>query len=84
MIEDVQGNLWLTTRISLSQEINTLAPYIDQEQIRFINPFKFVIELDEKLHMNKDKKFVITIIDLKDENNISAGTEVQLIIPFNL
>ena len=71
MIEDVQGNLWLTTRISLSQEINTLAPYIDQEQIRFINPFKFVIELDEKLHMNKDK-------------NISAGTEVQLIIPFNL
>ena len=149
--------------ISLSQEINTLRLYIELEQIRFTNPFKFVIEVDEKLDMDMDiptmliqpyvensiwhglmpkesdailelffkkeedalfvvirdngigrkikdpsqkthiskgmsiteqriqtlqatnqKKFVAIVVDLKDENNNSAGTEVQITIPFDL
>ena len=149
--------------ISLSQEINTLRLYIELEQIRFTNPFKFVIEVDEQLDMDMDiptmliqpyvensiwhglmpkesdgilelffkkrddtlfvairdngigrkikdlsqkshiskgmsiteqriqtleatnqKKFITNIIDLKDEDNNSVGTEVQLIIPLNI
>ena len=149
--------------IALSQEINTLKLYIDLEQIRFKNSFKFILNIDKnlemdtyiptmliqpyvensiwhglmpkqtncileiglekkdtyilatikdngvgrdypgkksKLHESKgmsiteqrikelqqtnEKKFQVTIIDLKDENGDAAGTEVQIIIPFDL
>ncbi|HSH65130.1 MAG TPA: histidine kinase [Bacteroidia bacterium] len=149
--------------ISLSQEIATLRLYIELEQIRFKNPFTFILEIDNELDMETDiptmliqpyiensiwhglmpkekdgvlqlsfkkkedyilviindngvgrkrkdaenkthtsrgmsiteqriqvlestntKKFKTTIIDLKDENSIPIGTEVNLIIPINL
>lgn len=37
--------------ISLSQEISTLQLYIELEQIRFTNPFKFIIDIDETIDM---------------------------------
>ena len=149
--------------IALSQEINTLQLYIELEQIRFKQPFQFILEVDEDLEMDtyiptmliqpyvensiwhglmpkktnctlqvslkkkdthifvtikdngvgrnyvakksslhaskgmsiteqrikelettNEKKFSVTIIDLTDEKGDAAGTEVQIIIPFDL
>ena len=149
--------------IALSQEINTLQLYIELEQIRFKQPFQFILEIDEDLEMDtyiptmliqpyvensiwhglmpkktnctllvsfkkkethifvtindngvgrnyavkksslhaskgmsiteqrikelettNEKKFSVTIIDLTDEKGNAAGTEVQIIIPFDL
>jgi ligand-binding sensor domain-containing protein len=40
--------------IFLQQEITTLQLYIELEQIRFTEPFKFMIEIDENLDMDMD------------------------------
>jgi hypothetical protein len=40
--------------IFLQQEISTLQLYIELEQIRFTEPFKFIIEIDEQLDMDMD------------------------------
>jgi LytS/YehU family sensor histidine kinase len=147
--------------ISLEQEVTTLQLYIELEQIRFTNPFQFIIDIDETIDMEIDiptmliqpyiensiwhglmpkqsggilellfkkvdstihviirdngvgrkvkdssqqyiskgmsiteqrietleatsqTKFNTRIVDLKDENNNSIGTEVNLIIPFD-
>ena len=37
----------------------------------------------QTLEATNQKKFVTTIIDLKDENKNSTGTEVNIIIPFD-
>jgi ligand-binding sensor domain-containing protein len=149
--------------IAISQEINTLKLYIELEQIRFKQPFQFILDIDEKLdlethiptmliqpyvensiwhglmpkktncilhlllkkeeqhifvsikdngvgrdksgktsdlHVSKGmslteqrikelelsngKKFSVHIIDLTDDKGNPTGTEVQLIIPFDL
>ncbi len=149
--------------IALSQEISTLKLYIELEQIRFKQPFRFIIDIDEQLeldtyiptmliqpyvensiwhglmpkktngilhltlkkteqhifvsikdngvgrdktgrtnnlHVSKgmsiteqrikeleiinEKKFSVNIIDLVDNDGDPAGTEVQIIIPFDL
>lgn len=149
--------------IALSQEISTLQLYIELEQIRFKQPFQFILDVDEDLEMDtyiptmliqpyvensiwhglmpkktnctlqvslkkkdthifvtiqdngvgrnyvakksslhaskgmsiteqrikelettNEKKFSVTIIDLTDEKGDAAGTEVQIIIPFDL
>jgi len=40
--------------ISLEQEIITLKLYIELEQIRFTNPFEFIIDMDETIDMEID------------------------------
>jgi LytS/YehU family sensor histidine kinase len=40
--------------IFLAQEISTLQLYIELEQIRFTEPFKFIMEIDEQLDMDMD------------------------------
>ncbi|HET6227405.1 MAG TPA: histidine kinase [Bacteroidia bacterium] len=40
--------------ISLEQEITTLQLYIELEQIRFENPFKFIIDIEETIDMEMD------------------------------
>ncbi len=40
--------------IFLQQEISTLQLYIELEQIRFTEPFKFIIDIDEQLDMDMD------------------------------
>lgn len=149
--------------IALSQELNTLKLYIELEQIRFKEPFRFILVLDKELDMDthiptmliqpyiensiwhglmpkktncilqltlkkreahifvsikdngvgrnktekrnslheskgmsiteqrikelettNERKFNVTILDLSDEDGNAAGTEVQIIIPFDL
>lgn len=57
--------------ISLSQEINTLKLYIELEQIRFANPFKFIIEIDEQLDM--ETEIPTMLIQPYIENSIWHG-----------
>jgi LytS/YehU family sensor histidine kinase len=57
--------------IALSQEINTLKLYIELEQIRFKQPFTFILDIDEQLEM--DTYIPTMLIQPYVENSIWHG-----------